>query len=87
MINTQFVFDTLDPITKQHVKAYAQSVYYKLYLQAVVKDCEKQLAELSANCTAEELHSQYSGIVKERDVYRDMLEFLSDLTTDEGNTP
>lgn len=84
MISTTYVFDRIDPISQMEVRHAAQSAHFILFLQAMVKDCELQLCNLDYK-NKDKLFTEYNNIIATRNVYEDLVQFLSKLTVEEDN--
>ena len=84
MINSRYVYKKLDAMTQTEIRFTALSPQFKLFLRAMQDDCNQQLTSLATE-NKKKLAADYSRIAMTREVYVDLLDFLNELTTEEGN--
>ena len=75
----------MDKLTQAEVKVVALSPQFKFFLQRMQEDCNQQLGTLSTK-DADQLVADYKRIAMTREVYEDLLVFLSKLTTEGTQT-
>ncbi len=85
MINAEYVYRKLDPLTRQEIRVVSLSPQFKLFLQTLKDDCNQQLSMLDA-ANPSKLAADYARIAIARDLYNDMLDLLTKLTTEKEQT-
>jgi len=83
MIGAKYVYTKQDKLTQTEIQFVAGSGHFKLFLQAIITDCNVQLAQLDTK-SAEKLAADYRRITTTREVYEDLLDLLSKLTAEKG---